>query len=927
MKQPKKQKTDHRQQSIQDQFQDVSQYAAQNEEVEIVHTRPDVHEKTRFSSALQTPGGKLSFQVDLPDRHDFGLQTHLDHKAKTTEKGAEERIVEQDETVDFQTDGSQTGLHTASNLEKAAGTLIATQSVQEKVKAESVSQNGKTTTIDQKTIQTQVPPAQSSPKEQQALNIKTAVPKPEKLDQQPTVLPSNASSSQPAHSDPNRNGKRTPKQADEQPSQAQLKGKGAAAISTASNPEQDQAERGMDACQKTDSIGTKPESIQETSAEPASTFQASSAKVWSQEEQAELEAAGLDLEEWNVEAIEAVELEEAAAEPLKPEDFDSSNSVFPKPKTAKKDQTHTASVSKQPPEQPKPAADQTENPIRLPKLLENAPLHSNATPKQAASSNREASGLDDGVPKPISPHKRFIQIVKTVSKYKALREMTPVKLRMILEDLGPTYVKLGQIMSSRSDLLPSQYTKELEKLRSNVAPMPYETVRKEIIKAYGKTPEELFTSFSKEPLGSASMAQVHEAITHDGQKVVVKVQRPGIYGQMKVDVEMLRKAGKILSLSEVVRDLVDVEDVIDEFWTSAQEEMDFRHEAANAIRFAKECEELQYIHVPKIYTDYTKPNILVMEEIGGDQIDEYPKLAKLGYDRREIATRLGMNFLSQVIDYGFFHADPHSGNLKIEDGKICWLDFGMMGEISQSESAAIFQALQALAARDTSRLTDAVLAIGIAPDDLDYVGFSNALDRYLSRYVGQDFASLDLGKMIEEAIEVCNTYKIRLPKGITMLARSMVTIQGTLKDLDPSVNMAFYISESKTSIDQIDWNQELQKLLRQGYADGQALMNLPLKLDHILGLLQRGQLRLGLSLAELQSDLLPEVNRWVDRLIVCILIAALLMGSSIICTTNMKPRFLEIPLLGFAGFFLSFCLSLWLFYKMIFHAKKGNKLF
>ena len=160
-----------------------------------------------------------------------------------------------------------------------------------------------------------------------------------------------------------------------------------------------------------------------------------------------------------------------------------------------------------------------------------------------------------------------------------------------------------------------------------------------------------------------------------------------------------------------------------------------------------------------------------------------------------------------------------------------------------------------------------------------------------------------------------------------MLARSMVTIQGTLKDLDPEVNMLNYISKSKTSIDQIDWNQEIVKWFQMAYADGKALMNLPLKADNILGLLQRGQLRVGLSIADLQSNLMPEVNRWVDRIIVCVLIAALLVGSSIICTTNMKPRFLEIPLLGFLGFFLSFCLSLWLFYKMIFHAKKGNKLF
>ncbi len=532
----------------------------------------------------------------------------------------------------------------------------------------------------------------------------------------------------------------------------------------------------------------------------------------------------------------------------------------------------------------------------------------------------------DGNDAPISGTRRFGQIVSVLHKYNALREMTPVKLRMILEDLGPTYVKLGQIMSSRTDLIPKDYARELAKLRSNVNTMPYEVVSAEIEKAYGKKPEELFASFDPQPIGAASMAQVHQAVLKDGRKVVVKVQRPGIYDQMKVDVSMMKKAGKLLSLDSVISSVVDINEVIDEFWQSAKEEMDFTHEANNAIRFARENEGIAYIHVPYIDQQLTKKNILVMEDIGGVEIDNYPELARQGYDRREIAMKLGMNFLNQIVDAGFFHADPHSGNLKIQDGKICWLDFGMMGEISPGESAAINEALHAAAARDVSALTDAVLQIGIAPDDFDYIGFSNALESYLNQYISVSFSDMDLGAMVEKAVEICHQYGVALPKGITMLARSLVTIQGTLKDLDPEVNMLSYISKEKNSFDSIDWNKEVEHFLSQSYADLKAMMNLPLKADHVLSLLQRGQMRVGISLSDLKT-LMPQISHLVDRLVVCILIAALLMGSSIICTTNMKPKFLDIPLLGFAGFFISFCLSLWLFYKMIFHPGKGNRLF
>lgn len=552
-------------------------------------------------------------------------------------------------------------------------------------------------------------------------------------------------------------------------------------------------------------------------------------------------------------------------------------------------------------------------------------INSKADP--ASVDAQSASARESKGKAAISRGRRFVQIVRVLNKYHAFHDLTPAKLRMILEDLGPTYVKLGQIMSSRQDLIPPAYTKELEKLRSNVNPIPYETVRQEIIKAYGKPPEELFASFDPKPLGAASMAQVHGAITKDGQKVVLKVQRPGIYEQMKVDVDMMKKAGKLISMDEQISSIVDVDEIINEFWTSAKEEMDFGHEAANARRFAKENEGLAYIRVPKIYDEFTRQNMLVMEDIGGVQIDDYAALSAQGYSREEIAIRLGMNFLSQVIDYGFFHADPHSGNLKIQDGEICWLDFGMMGEITPVEAHAIADALKSVAARDVNGITEAVLTIGIAPDDLDYVGLSNSLESYLNRYVTQSFSSLDLGKMVEEAVEICHQYGIRLPKGIAMLARSMVTIQGTLKDLDPDVQMLNYISREKTSIDQIDWNQEIENFLSQGYADLKAIMNLPLKADRVLTLLNHGQLRVGISIADLKTEILPEVNRWIDRIVVCVLIAAMIVGSSIVSTTKMKPMFLDIPLLGFVGFFLSFCLSVWLFYKMIFHAKKGNKLF
>ncbi|WP_304391880.1 AarF/UbiB family protein, partial [uncultured Allobaculum sp.] len=270
--------------------------------------------------------------------------------------------------------------------------------------------------------------------------------------------------------------------------------------------------------------------------------------------------------------------------------------------------------------------------------------------------------------------------------------------------------------------------------------------------------------------------------------------------------------------------------------------------------------------------------------------------------------------------------DPHSGNLKIVDDKIVWLDFGMMGELTRGQAQQMSEALDALAQRDLPRLCDAILNIGIPPEDLDYIGFSNALETYLNRYINQSFSDLDLGVMVTEAIEICQRYSIRLPSSITMLARSMVTIQGTLKDLDDQVNMLEYISSEGKTLDQIDWNKEISTFLKESYAGLKALTHMPVRLDRTLSLLQKGRLQVGIKISDL-DHLMPQISHLVDRLVVCILIAALLMGSSIICTTGMKPQLLGIPVLGLAGFFISFCLSLWLFYKMLFNRKNGNRLF
>lgn len=523
----------------------------------------------------------------------------------------------------------------------------------------------------------------------------------------------------------------------------------------------------------------------------------------------------------------------------------------------------------------------------------------------------------------ISKSKRFNQILSVLNKYEAFKGLDPVKLRMILEDLGPTYVKLGQIMSSRSDLIPEKYTKELQKLRSNVQPMDFETVKAIIEESYGKKADEVFAYIDPVPAGSASMAQVHRAGTFDGHDVVIKVQRPHIYEQMEVDVDMLRKAAKLIKLDKALSSIVDPDTMIDEFWDAAKEELDFTNEANNAKKFEENYKDWNFIRIPKIYDDLTKKNVLVMEDIHGVEIDNYPELAEEGYSRSEIAQKLAANYIDQVVNEGFFHADPHSGNIRIQDGDIVWLDFGMMGSLSQRDAALMKEALNAVVKNDITMLTDAILNIGIPTREIDYTGFSSTLDGFMQRYLNMSLDDIDIADMIQEVIKICRDYGIKLPRGITMLARSLLTIEGTMVDLDPTVNILTIVAKQQTSITDIEWDKELENWARDLYTAASHSMQIPAETDNVLRMIRKGQFKANLKLMDLEG-VIPEINRMVDRVIVCILIAALLMGSSIVCTTKLKPMILDIPLLGLVGFLISFILSIWLFIKMLFRRRKDS---
>ena len=384
--------------------------------------------------------------------------------------------------------------------------------------------------------------------------------------------------------------------------------------------------------------------------------------------------------------------------------------------------------------------------------------------------------------------KRLKEIVSILSKHNLLSGVTPESLKSIFEDLGPTFIKAGQILSMQPNILPPEYCKELEKLRSDVAPMSYDTVMSVIEKECKTSPDNIFANIDKEPLGAASIGQVHSAQLIDGTKVVIKVQRPGIYDTMHQDIELIKKASAIADFVTNIGDEVDIGMVIDEVWEVAKQEMDFMLEATHAKEFLENNKDVTYVTCPKPFVEYSRSKILVQEHIDGFFIDEIEALEKHGYDIEELSEKLALNFVKQVIDDGFFHADPHCGNIKVQGGKIVWIDLGMMGRLSPRDKSLFTDAVMAMATHDTMRLTDFVMNMGIHNKRVDYLELENDIETVMNRYATADFGTLDIVQLTEELFAIMRKYKIGVPKGVSMLPRAMSTIHGTLQTLNPGMN-------------------------------------------------------------------------------------------------------------------------------------------
>jgi len=514
--------------------------------------------------------------------------------------------------------------------------------------------------------------------------------------------------------------------------------------------------------------------------------------------------------------------------------------------------------------------------------------------------------------------KRLKEIVNVLRKHNILTGMTPESLKTIFEELGPTCVKIGQILSMQPNILPPEYCKELEKLRSDVAPMDFDTVKSVLEGEYGKKLNEVFAAIDEKPLGAASIGQVHSATLLDGTKVVVKVQRPGIYDTMSEDIELIKKASGLVNFVTHIGDEVDINMIVDEVWEVAKQEMDFSLEADHAREFRENNKDVAYVTCPKPYLELTTSKALVEELVDGFFVDDMEEMQKHGYDIEEVAEKIALNFVKQVIDDGFFHADPHCGNIKVQGGKIVWIDLGMMGRLSPRDKNLFADAVMAMATRDTMKLTDFVMNMGIHSSRINYLDLEDAIETVMNRYASADFGTLDIVQLTEELFAIMRRFKIGVPKGVSMLPRAMSTIHGTLQTLNPGMNAFEIIAEYMSGYTRkhFDLKAELTSIGKRVVNSIQKSLDIPAQISDTLRVLAKGFSKFNLELS-MSDDMETKVGSLVDKVVLALIASALLIGSSVISTTNMQPHLFGIPALGAVGFMAAIALVIWILITII----------
>ena len=488
-----------------------------------------------------------------------------------------------------------------------------------------------------------------------------------------------------------------------------------------------------------------------------------------------------------------------------------------------------------------------------------------------------------------------------------------IRLRLILDELGPTFVKFGQLLSTRSDIIPEGILSELQKLQDTVAPIPLEVAQAVIERELGVPVGKLFAGFDPVPLGSASIGQVHEARLHSGEMVAVKVQRPEAPGRVEADLALMRDFAALLDARFGDRIFIDVKELVAEFEGVIRRELDYEAEAVNARRFAVNFEGTP-VKIPAIYDDLSTKRVLTMEFIEGTRFHDIRPLLLAPSERRRVAAMGAEAIFKMAFEDGFFHGDPHPGNLILTPrGELALLDFGMVGFMSRGDIEALSRLFIAVIARDAAAALRGLEALGVRYASEVRGELVQELREFLFKYSGLSVGEVTLGQALSELISLVRRYRLSMPPVFPLLTKALVTAEALSRTIDPTINV-YEIARPYAN-----------RLLRERYEPGallerteertleyaRYLEDYPEQIRQLLSELADGELEVKLNNRGL-DELIGEVDVLANRLVFAVVIGALLIGSSFLgafATGGPQVPYLGVPLVAFIGFSLALVMA------------------
>lgn len=493
------------------------------------------------------------------------------------------------------------------------------------------------------------------------------------------------------------------------------------------------------------------------------------------------------------------------------------------------------------------------------------------------------------------------------------------RMRLALEELGPTFIKLGQLLSTRPDIVPRPFVHEFEKLQDSVPCFSFDELKAQVERELAAPVEAFYSGIDPDPLAAASIAQVHRARLITGEEVVIKVRRPGVVELVESDISALMGLAHLAERHVAGSEIYDPVGVVREFARTIRREMDFTREGHTIEKFRENFTAVKWLHFPSVHWQQTTRGVLTLEYVDGIKVSDLDALDRAGLDRKLIARRGADAFLEMVLSHGFFHGDPHPGNVLIlADNVICLLDYGIVGRLDEALKSFISDILFAIVNRDVDEVVSQLLFAGDISENLDVRALKRDLATFIDSYYEIPLHDIQVGRMLLEFIEIVTLYNIRIQPDLMLLIKALVIIEGMGRTLDPDFDMIEHLRPFMEKA----WRQKFspRRIARDINSIMLSYVNLardmPRDLKEIVNRINRNKFKIDLEHRGLDK-FTTDFDRSVNRLSSSLILAALIVGSSIIMQTSRGPQLLGFPMLAFLGYTVAGVIGLWLVYAII----------